>query len=159
MAAFMTAHVVYPAWDAKRPATLSPIIAQQILRHELGFTGLLVSDDLGMRAVADRWPIDELVVESLMAGVDHFLVREPLERQELAWTALVRAAESRPEVRARVEESAGRVAAFKALLSPSMPLQGAELHTRLGTQAHRDLAASFAPVKPGAATHSPVVDS
>jgi beta-N-acetylhexosaminidase len=159
MAAFMTAHVVYPAWDAHRPATLSGRIARQILRDELGFAGLLVSDDLGMRAVADRWPIDELVVESLMAGVDHFLVREPHERQEAAWSALVRAAEARPEVRARVQESAARVAAFKTLLNPRMPVDAADLPARLGSQAHQQLAASFAPVSASAATNSPVVDS
>ena len=159
MAAFMTAHVVYPAWDAHLPATLSPRVARHILRDELGFTGLLVSDDLGMRAVADRWPIDQLVVESLLAGVDHFLGREPLERQEAAWTALVRAAEARPEVRERVRESAARVAAFKSMLSPRMPLEGAELSARLGTQAHRDLAASFAPLNTGASASSPVVDA
>ncbi len=159
MAAFMTAHVVYPAWDAHRPATLSPRVARHILRDQLGFAGLLVSDDLGMRAVADRWPIEELVVESLMAGVDHFLVREPLERQEAAWTALVRAAEARPEVRERVRESAARVAAFKSMLNPRMPLEGAELSARLGTQAQRELAASFAAVNTGAAASSPVVDA
>jgi beta-N-acetylhexosaminidase len=159
MAAFMTAHVVYPAWDEQRPATLSPRIAQQILRTELGFTGLLVSDDLGMRAVADRWPIDQLVIDSLMAGVDHFLVREPEERQEAAWTALVHAAETRPEVRARVQESAARVAAFKALLNPRMPVEAAELPARLGTPAHQELAASFPPVQASAASNSPVVSS
>jgi beta-N-acetylhexosaminidase len=159
MAAFMTAHVVYPAWDVHRPATLSARIAHQILRNQLGFTGLLVSDDLGMRAVADRWPIDELVVESLMAGVDHFLVREPAERQDAAWTALVRAAEMRAEVRARVQESAARVAVFKAQLSPRMPVEAAELPARLGTRAHQELAASFPPVQASAASNSPVVDS
>jgi beta-N-acetylhexosaminidase len=119
----------------------------------------LVSDDLGMRAVADRWPIDELVVESLMAGVDHFLVRGPQERQEAAWSALVRAAESRPEVRARVQESAARVAAFKALLNPRMPMEAADLLARLGSPAHQQLAACFSPGATSAATNSPVVDS
>lgn len=159
VAAFMTAHVVYPAWDAHRPATLSPEIARRILREQLDFAGLLVSDDLGMRAVADRWPIEHLVVESLMAGVDHFLVREPQERQEAAWTALVRAAEARPEVRARVQESAARVAAFKALLNPRMPVDAADLPSRLGTRAHLELAASFPPVQASAASDSPVVNS
>jgi len=131
LSAIMTAHVMYPAWDAQLPATLSPRIARDILRGDLGFGGLLVSDDLGMRAVADRWPIEELVVQSLLAGVDHFLVREPRERQEAALAALVRAAETRPEVRARVQESAARGARFKALLSPRMPAERGELLARL----------------------------
>jgi len=157
--ALMTAHVLYPAWDAHLPATLSPRIAREILRGQLGFSGLLVSDDLGMRAVADRWPIEELVLESLLAGVDHFLVREPQERQEAAFAALVRAAEKRPEVRGRVQESAARVAAFKTLLSSRMPLEKSELAARLGTPEHLALAASFPRVPASAATGSPVADS
>jgi beta-N-acetylhexosaminidase len=134
LSAIMTAHVMYPAWDAQLPATLSPRIARDILRGDLGFGGLLVSDDLGMRAVADRWPIEELVVQGLLAGVDHFLVREPRERQEAALAALVRAAETRPEVRARVQESAARGARFKSLLSPRMPAERNELLARPSTE-------------------------
>ena len=159
LSAIMTAHVLYPAWDARLPATLSRRIAREILREDLGFSGLLVSDDLGMRAVADRWPIEELVVQSLLAGVDHFLVREPQARQEAAFAALVRAAETLPEVRARVQESAARTARFKALLSPRMPADKAELLARLGTPEHQALAASFPRVDATAAVGSPVVDS
>src|SRR4029077_1702020 len=79
--AFMTAHVLYPALDPDRPATLSRRIATDILRGELGFRGVLVSDDLGMKAVADRYPIEELAVRAIEAGVDHLLVREPAARQ------------------------------------------------------------------------------
>jgi beta-N-acetylhexosaminidase len=158
MEAFMTAHVMYPALDDKLPATLSRAIATVVLRDELGFDGLLVSDDLGMRAVADRWPVDELVVESLLAGVDHFLVREPRERQERAFEALVRAAETRPEVRSRVEESATRVLRFKAQLRVGMPAAAADLPALLGTPEHQSLATSFAKVDATSAAGSPVVD-
>ena len=159
LSAIMTAHVLYPVWDARLPATLSRRIAREILREDLGFSGLVVSDDLGMRAVADRWPIEELVVQSLLAGVDHFLVREPQARQEAAFAALVRAAETQPEVRARAQESAARTARFKALLSPRMPVDKAELLARLGTPEHQALAASFPRVDATAAVGSPVVDS
>lgn len=47
----MTAHVVYTAWDAERPASLSPIVIQQIIRERIGFEGFLMSDDLGMEAL------------------------------------------------------------------------------------------------------------
>src|SRR5262249_5915838 len=50
--ALMTAHVVYSALDARRPATLSPAIATTLLRRRLGFAGVLFSDDLEMQAVA-----------------------------------------------------------------------------------------------------------
>src|SRR6185436_12439554 len=50
----MTAHVVYPALDAERAATLSPRIASDLLRCELGFEGVLFSDDLEMQALAEH---------------------------------------------------------------------------------------------------------
>jgi beta-N-acetylhexosaminidase len=156
--AIMTAHVLYPAWDAKMPATLSRRISHDILRGELGFTGMLVSDDLGMRAVADHYPVEELVVESLLAGVDHFLVREPEDRQVRAFEALVKAGEARAEVRQRIEESAARVAAFKGKLGVPMPAPADALPSILGSKEHLALAESFVRATTAAAPHSPVVD-
>lgn len=54
----MTGHIVFPAYDAERPATLSPIVIEEVIRGEIGFDGFLMSDDLDMKAlqgeVADR---------------------------------------------------------------------------------------------------------
>ncbi len=54
----MTGHIVFPAYDAERPATLSPIVIKEVIRGEIGFDGFLMSDDLDMKAlqgeVADR---------------------------------------------------------------------------------------------------------
>jgi beta-N-acetylhexosaminidase len=157
--ALMTAHVLYPAWDNKVPATLSRRIAHDILRGELGFTGMLVSDDLGMRAVADHFAVEDLVVEGLLAGVDHFLVREPRERQARAFEALVKASEARAEVRARIEESAARVSRFKAKLSVPLPVPADVLPALLGTADNRSLSESFVRVQGFPAIASPVVDS
>lgn len=154
----MTAHVVFPALDPDRPATLSRRILTDLLRGELGFRGLLASDDLGMRAVADRWPIEALVVEGLLAGVDHFLVRGPAERQAAAFEALVRAAEARAEVRARARESAARVAALKALSGVGPPAPVERHPELLGRPEHRALAASFPRVDPSAPPSAGVAD-
>ena len=48
----MTAHVVYTAWDAERPASLSPTVIGDIIRGRIGFDGFLMSDDIGMEALA-----------------------------------------------------------------------------------------------------------
>lgn len=48
----MTAHVVYTAWDRERPASLSPLVIQSIIRGRIGFAGLLMSDDIGMSALS-----------------------------------------------------------------------------------------------------------
>lgn len=64
----MTAHIVYPAWDAERPATLSPGIIGGVLRGRLGFPGVLVSDDLAMQALSGA-PA-ERATACLAAGCD-----------------------------------------------------------------------------------------
>jgi beta-N-acetylhexosaminidase len=156
--ALMTAHVLYPALDPELPATISERIATRLLREELGFKGLLVSDDLGMKAVAERYPVEELVVRSLLAGVDHFLVRGPREKQEQAFAALVSMAESRSDVRARVLESAARVTRFKERLKVGMPVGEEALIKRLGLPEDRNLAASFPKVDVTLPVSSPVVD-
>lgn len=148
--ALMTAHVRYPAWDATWPATLSPRIVNGILRNELGFDGLVVSDDLGMQAVAATWPIEEIVVQGLLAGVDGFLIREPEERQRAAHRALVAAAEHSAQVRARVEQSAARMAAFKAKARVGMPAADREILAVLGAPEHVALAHAVAPLAPAA---------
>ncbi|MBP6031040.1 MAG: beta-N-acetylhexosaminidase [Sphingobium sp.] len=58
----MTAHIIYTAWDAERPASLSPIVIERIIRQRIAFDGLLMSDDLDMKALEGNIP-------SLAAGV------------------------------------------------------------------------------------------
>jgi beta-N-acetylhexosaminidase len=154
--ALMTAHVLYPALDPDRPATLSRRIATELLRGELGFRGVLVSDDLGMKAVADRYPVEELATGAIAAGCDHLLIREPEARQVAAFEAIVRAAEARADFRARVEESAARVAALKAACTVALPAPAAMLPSLLGTPAHQALASSFGAAPPSPAAGSPV---
>lgn len=64
----MSAHIVYPAWDAARPATLSPIVIEAIIRCRIGFEGVLVTDDLAMKALTGA-PAD-LARQALAAGCD-----------------------------------------------------------------------------------------
>lgn len=157
----MTAHVIYPALDRNWPATLSPRILTEILRGELGFTGVIVSDDLGMKAVADRYPIEEIAVNSIAAGADHLLIREPRERQRAAFDALVHAAEARAEIRARVEESAARVLQMKAKARVGMPASEATLPSLLGAESSKEIAAMIKRGSPPAsspAARSPVAD-
>lgn len=64
----MTAHVLYPAWDPERPATTSPKVIGEIIRGQIGFDGLLISDDIGMSALAG--PLPERASLCLDAGCD-----------------------------------------------------------------------------------------
>ncbi len=64
----MTSHVLYTAWDAEKPASLSPTIIRDIIRGDIGFDGLLMSDDLDMKALNGSIP--ELASETVAAGCD-----------------------------------------------------------------------------------------
>ncbi|MEM1132806.1 MAG: beta-N-acetylhexosaminidase [Pseudomonadota bacterium] len=64
----MTGHIVFPAWDKDRPATLSPVIIEQIIRGQIGFDGLLFSDDLDMKALSGTVP--DRAVACVEAGCD-----------------------------------------------------------------------------------------
>lgn len=67
---FMTAHIVVPAIDPGTPATMSRIILNDILRNELGFKGVIVTDDLGMRAISERLKEPETTRKIVNAGAD-----------------------------------------------------------------------------------------
>lgn len=64
----MTGHIVFEAWDAERPATLSPTILQEVIRKRIGFGGFLMSDDLDMKAL--KGEIGDRAAECVAAGCD-----------------------------------------------------------------------------------------
>lgn len=68
--AIMCGHLQLPALDPQFPASMSQAILTGLLRTEMGFTGLIVTDAIEMRAVADRWPAPEIAVRALEAGAD-----------------------------------------------------------------------------------------
>ena len=70
----MTAHVVFQALDADRPATLSKKVLGGLLRTKMGYKGLIISDDLEMKAIADRVGVPAAAVQSLAAGADLLLI-------------------------------------------------------------------------------------
>jgi beta-N-acetylhexosaminidase len=118
IATMMTAHVVYDALDPDVPATLSPRIATDILRHELGFSGVLFSDDLEMRALSDRMPVGESAVSAILAGCDALLCCEKIDLAEAVLDALVHEAEKSESFRARVEAAAARMRELRTRITP-----------------------------------------
>jgi beta-N-acetylhexosaminidase len=96
VASIMTAHVLFPALDAKRPATLAPDV-MAILREELAYDGVVFSDDLEMKAVADHHSPKALVDGCLEAGVDSLLVCEDPGLRDEVLRGLERAPDARLE--------------------------------------------------------------
>jgi beta-N-acetylhexosaminidase len=111
---FMTAHVVYPALDGE-PATMSSRWLDDLLRHELYFEGVVVSDDLDMKAVHERWPTRQIVARALLAGCDCFLACRDAKVQAEAEAALDELA-ARGEDHGRVAESTAALRQLRATL-------------------------------------------
>lgn len=86
--AIMTAHIVYPQLDAAHPATLSKTILGGLLRERWGYDGVVITDALMMKAVADRWGYAQAAVLAIGAGADLVLAQGPLSEQERALAAL-----------------------------------------------------------------------
>ncbi|MEV5018755.1 glycoside hydrolase family 3 protein [Streptomyces sp. NPDC053780] len=113
--AVMSGHLLVPAYDPDLPATLSRRILRDLLRGELGFDGLVVSDAIEMGAVTRRYGIDGATVKAVAAGVDAICVggesaeEATTELLVKALTAAVAAGELPEE---RLAEAAGRVREF-----------------------------------------------
>jgi beta-N-acetylhexosaminidase len=110
VATVMTSHIVVDALDPHRPATFSPDVLG-VLRDELGFTGVIVSDALDMAGASARTGIPEAAVRALLAGVDLLCLGSATseERYAAVHFAVVAAVESGRLPRERVAQAAGRV--------------------------------------------------
>jgi len=107
VASVMTAHISFPSLDPERPATLSPDVIG-VLREELGFDGVVFSDDVEMKAVADHYDPPELVEGCLNADVDVILVSRDAALRDEVLRCLESASDERLECGLR------RVADLKA---------------------------------------------
>jgi len=135
--ALLTAHVVYPALDPRRPATLSPVITQRLLRRTLGFEGAVFSDDLDMAAVAKRRSPGAVAVAALAAGCDVLLSCQNVDTARASMLAVEKAIE---RGKLAPEAIAASIARVNALRQRALPRRG----TKLGWPAHARLAARLA---------------
>jgi beta-N-acetylhexosaminidase len=148
VAAIMTAHILIPALDDERPATLSPRIVDAILKRELGYTGPVMTDDLEMRAISGRYGIPEAAVAAIAAGCDVVLLCGPSQETQVAtFEGLIRAVEAGTLPLKRVEDALDRHRRAKErFLAPAhpRPLAGAALRAALGSDEHQAVAAEMA---------------
>ena len=145
VAAIMTAHVLVPALDDQRPATLSGRVVTDLLRHELGFAGVIVSDDLEMKAITHDYAVPRAAVLAVGAGCDGLLICSGRhDTHAAALESLVRAVETQQLPQSRVEDALMRQRRAKErfLAAPvaARPLQGRALQQLLGCDAHRAVA-------------------
>ncbi|YAF95015.1 MAG: beta-N-acetylhexosaminidase [Nodularia sp. CChRGM 3473] len=82
----MTAHILFPKIDPQLPATLSPAILKSILREEMGFQGVVVSDDLDMKAVSNMFKESGTIARAFSAGCDLFIVSRNINSSSIERT-------------------------------------------------------------------------
>jgi beta-N-acetylhexosaminidase len=142
--AIMTAHVICSAWDPHHPATLSRPILTDVLRAEMGFSGVIITDDLGMAAVSETMPWEEIPLRALCAGVDLLLICHHRQRQEQAYAHVLSAVQRGELPETLVDNAVARVQALKSRLQRL--LQDVATPATLaciGSAQHQTLAASI----------------
>lgn len=145
VAMLMTAHVLYPALDERSPATLSRRIVSTLLREELGFSGVIATDDMSMKAIADGRSQGAATVQAVAAGCDLVLLCEPnVDQQVETLEAIIRAVEDDVLAFRRVEDALtrGRQAKERFLLDAASwrPPPPHVLRACLGSSDHEAIA-------------------
>ncbi|HAX40630.1 MAG TPA: hypothetical protein DCY10_07130 [Clostridiales bacterium] len=114
--AIMIAHVLYPALDATDIATMSKPIVTDLLRGEMGFDGLVISDDFRMAGLTNRYEVGDAAVRFLLAGGDIIICGAVSDKQQAILEALNLALADGRLTQARIDESVKRVLLAKLAL-------------------------------------------
>jgi len=149
VATIMTAHVLVPSLDEERPASLSRRIVTDLLRQELGYQGVILSDDLEMKAIAAGYAVPEAAVMAVEAGCDGALICSgDHATQAAALEALIYAVEQERIPFARVEDALARQRRAKERFLGSVvaakPAARRTLSETLGRDEHRAIADEMA---------------
>lgn len=135
LAAILTAHIWLPSIDEDTlPASLSERVTTGLLREYLGFDGLIMTDDLLMKAIADRWGVPEAAVMAILAGADQVLVCGSFNEVRSTHKALLEAVKSGRITQDRLHQSLARIKKGMAQMKPAIPLnQKSKSSTKAGT--------------------------
>ena len=106
-------HALYPMNDFTAPASLSTEVVTDLLRGELGYDGVAITDDLAEPAVEIVAPVPQAAVEALRAGADMLAISGPAAEQQAAYEAVLAAVRRGRISRARLDEAVGRILAAK----------------------------------------------
>jgi beta-N-acetylhexosaminidase len=124
----MMAHVVFDGVDSDVPATMSRAAIVELLREDVGFEGAVFSDDLEMKAITERYSIEEAGVLAIEAGCDLLLVCSDVEAAARLRETLATEADRSEPFRARLAEARSRADTLRRQivdLPPAVPLQNA----------------------------------
>jgi beta-N-acetylhexosaminidase len=108
----MGGHLLYPAIDPKRPASLSPI-AIQLLREEVGFDGVIITDDLAMEGAKQGGTVAQAAVKAVSAGADMLIISSPPQLQADAYAAVVQGVKQGRISKDQIDDSVERILKLK----------------------------------------------
>lgn len=134
----MVAHIQYPNIDKeKKPATLSKEIITNLLREEMGYNGVVITDDMQMGAITENFGLEKATLESIKAGVDIVLICNDYEKEKKAIQVVREAVKSGDISEERINESVKRILLLKNKYNLSndkrtkedLRIVGSDLHT------------------------------
>ena len=111
--AIMVSHAMYPQIDPDHPSSLSKAIITDWLRKDMGYNGVVVTDDMDMGALAKHYTFGDMAVQSILAGSDILLVCHEYEHMQEAYNGLIKAVKERRFSKERLDESVKRILLMK----------------------------------------------
>ena len=111
--AIMVSHAMYPQIDPDHPSSLSKAIITDWLRKDMGYNGVVVTDDMDMGALAKHYTFGDMAVQSILAGSDILLVCHEYEHMQEAYNGLMKAVKDGRISKERLDESVKRVLLMK----------------------------------------------
>ena len=109
----MVSHAMYPQIDPDHPASLSKAIITDWLRRDMGYNGVVVTDDMDMGALAKHYTFGDMAVQSILAGSDILLVCHEYEHMQEAYNGLMKAVKDGRISKERLDESVKRILLMK----------------------------------------------
>ena len=109
----MVSHAMYPQIDPDYPASLSKAIITDWLRKDMGYNGVVVTDDMDMGALAKHYTFGDMAVQSILAGSDILLVCHEYEHMQEAYNGLMKAVKDGRISKERLDESVKRILLMK----------------------------------------------
>ena len=109
----MVSHAMYPQIDPDHPASLSKAIITDWLRKDMGYNGVVVTDDMDMGALAKHYTFGDMAVQSILAGSDILLVCHEYEHMQEAYNGLMKAVKDGRISKERLDESVKRILLMK----------------------------------------------
>ena len=109
----MVSHAMYPQIDPNHPSSLSKAIITDWLRKDMGYNGVVVTDDMDMGALAKHYTFGDMAVQSILAGSDILLVCHEYEHMQEAYNGLMKAVKDGRISKERLDESVKRILLMK----------------------------------------------